>query len=220
MVVYVLKYLSLFLAVLLVVPFHEYAHALVAVKCGDNTPKAYKRCTLNPIRHLDIKGTICFLLFGFGWAKPVPINPYNFKNRKRDTFFVAIAGVLANYLMAFLLYPLFLLSLRIADVWYLTDILQNVLWYAFTLNLGFFLFNLIPVYPLDGFKAVEAITKKRGKFYEFLRDYGIYVIYFFFAFCIVADITGIRWFGIFDMVMSKLSRIIRVPITAFWGLIF
>ena len=220
MVEYILKYVCVFLAIFLVLPFHEFAHAFTAVKCGDNTPKLYGRCTLNPLKHFDPVGTVCFVIFGFGWAKPVPINPNNFKHSRRDSVLVALSGVFTNYLMAFLIYPLFILSTMIPSFWYLTAILQNVLWYAFTLNLAFFLFNLIPIYPLDGFRAVEAITKKRGKFYEFLRTYGIYILFFFFAFNIVADVTGIKWFGIFDMVMSKATSIIKVPITAFWGLIF
>ena len=100
----ILNYLSIFLALIVVLPVHEFAHAFVAVKCGDYTPKSYKRLTLNPLAHFDPVGLACFVFAGFGWAKPVPVNPYNFKNYKWGSFFVAIAGVVANYILAFLIY--------------------------------------------------------------------------------------------------------------------
>ena len=79
---YVIQLAASFIAVVIVLTLHEFAHSYVAVKCGDPTPKWNGRLTLNPLRHFDLVGLLCFAFVGFGWAKPVPINPYNFKNRK------------------------------------------------------------------------------------------------------------------------------------------
>ena len=101
-----------FLAVMVVVCLHEYAHAYVANKCGDSTPRLYGRLTLNPLAHFDPLGIIMFALVGFGWANPVPINPNNFKNYKRGCLLTSSAGVIMNYLCAFLFYPIFILVLN------------------------------------------------------------------------------------------------------------
>ncbi len=174
----IIQYFAIFLALILVLPLHEFAHALIAVKCGDNTPKLAGRYTLNPLAHFDPMGLICFVLARFGWAKPVPVNPYNFKNYKWGSFFVAIAGVLANYLLAFLIYPLFILSLSVGDFGYFTDLLQYTLYFIFSLSLSFFAFNVLPIFPLDGFRIVEAFSKKRSKIYYYLRHYGPYILLF------------------------------------------
>ena len=101
---YVIQLFASFLAVMFVITIHEFAHAFAAHKCGDNTPKAMGRLTINPIAHLDPMGLLFCILFGFGWAKPVQVNPLNFKSYKKGVFWVSIAGVLANYTMAFFSY--------------------------------------------------------------------------------------------------------------------
>ena len=82
----ILLYLSRFIVLLFILPAHEFAHAFAAYKNGDDTAKLYGRYTLNPLKHFDPVGLICFLIAGFGWAKPVPVNPYNFKNFKKGSF--------------------------------------------------------------------------------------------------------------------------------------
>jgi len=220
MVEKILVYLCRFIALLLVLPIHEYAHALIAVKCGDPTPKFNKRLTINPLAHFDLKGLLCFVLFGFGWARPVPINPYNFRKRKRDTILVSLAGVIANYLLAFIIYPLFLLSLKIPSFYYFTYSLQLSLYFIFSLSLVFFIFNLIPVFPLDGFRVVDALTIKRGKVYNFLYRYGMYCLFFLFILSFVSEMTGIWQLDILGIAIEFLVDKIQVPIIAFWGLIF
>ena len=177
MVETIIKYISIFLALMLVLPLHEFAHGFAAVKSGDWTPKMYNRYTLNPLAHFDPVGLICFAVIGFGWAKPMPVNPSNFKNYKLGCFLVSIAGIVANYLLAFLVYPLLILSiLYVPTFGYFTTVLVNALGYAFRLSLVFFVFNLIPLYPLDGFRLVDALNKKRGKVYMVLRNYEILII--------------------------------------------
>ena len=86
-------FITFSLAVIIALTSHEFAHAFMAYKLGDKTPKVEGRLTLNPMAHFDIKGLICFLFLGFGWAKPVPVNPNNFKERKKGLFLVSISGV-------------------------------------------------------------------------------------------------------------------------------
>ena len=106
----IIIYLARFAVLLLILPAHEFAHAYAAYKNGDYTAKMQGRYTLNPFKHFDLIGLICFLVAGFGWAKPVPVNPYNFKDFKKGCFWVSIAGVLTNFVLAFLFFPLYLLA--------------------------------------------------------------------------------------------------------------
>lgn len=215
----IILYISEFLALMIVLPFHEFAHAFVAYKCGDPTAKNNGRMTLNPFAHFDIAGLVCFVLAGFGWAKPVPIQPLNFKKYKRDSFFVAGAGVTMNYILAFLVYPLFVLSLRIPEFGYYTYVLQLSLSLIVSFSLCFFVFNLIPVFPLDGFMMIDAYSKKRSGLYRFLRFYGIYVLYFLFFLSILADVTGLYYLDVLGIAINFIVGYIKIPITAFWGLI-
>ena len=104
---YIVELLASFCAVVIVLTLHEFAHALVAYKCGDPTPKWEGRLSLNPLRHYDLWGLLCFTFVGFGWAKPVSVNAYNFRNYRAGLILTACAGVVANFILAFLVYPLY-----------------------------------------------------------------------------------------------------------------
>ncbi len=217
----ILEYIAKFLALIVVLPVHEFAHGFAAVKCGDMTPKLYRRYTLNPLTHFDLMGLCCFMFAGFGWAKPMPVNPNNFNHYKRGCFFVSIAGVLANYLLAFIAYPLMILVLLYVPVFgYYTHVLFAALSNIFSYSLVFFIFNLLPIYPLDGFRIVDVFSKKRSKIYWFLRNYGVYILYALFALSIVADITGVYQIDILGNFLTLVSSFIGIPIYKFWGLIF
>ena len=138
--------------------FHEFAHAWMASKCGDNTAARMGRLTLNPMAHLDIMGSMMILFVGFGWAKPVPVDPRNLKDPRKDMMKVAAAGPISNLLLAMLA----------GMVWRLlggTGLLSNsifpVLIFYFTqINIALAVFNLIPVAPLDGSQIFSGYLMK------------------------------------------------------------
>jgi len=134
-------------ALLLAVTVHEVAHAVVADRLGDPTPRAMGRITLNPLPHIDPFGAIAFVLAGFGWAKPVPVNAANLRHPRRDMAWVAAAGPISNFLVAFLGLVLFVLARRSGLVG--EPVGQAILW-IFQFNLALGIFNLIPLPPLDG----------------------------------------------------------------------
>lgn len=144
-------------AVLLALSAHEFAHGFVSYQMGDPTPKKEGRLTLNPLHHIDIVGTLCLLLFHFGWAKPVQVNPYYYKNKKQGMVNVALAGPLMNYLVAFVSIFLFFLVGKSNSANGITNYLYSFLSYSAIINLGLGTFNLIPIPPLDGSKVLGAI---------------------------------------------------------------
>lgn len=191
-----------FLALILTLGFHEASHAFVAHKAGDLTPKAYGRLTLNPFKHFDLTGTICLFIFGFGWAKPVPINPYNLKKPRRDFFFVSCAGILSNLILAFLAFPLYMLMLKFANMEKLINFfLMFFLMLFVSYNINFAIFNVLPIFPLDGFNIVVACSKTNNGYLRFMRKNGWIVLIIFVVFfsellfiCSNYIFSGLNWF--------------------------
>lgn len=129
---------------------HEYSHALVADKLGDNTARFSGRLTLDPREHVDPIGLFLLMVVGFGWAKPVPINPRNFRgDRKKGEIMVSIAGPLSNFIMAFIFGVLMMVLFKLN---YLTEDFTTIIRYGMGINLVLMVFNLIPLPPLDGSK--------------------------------------------------------------------
>lgn len=141
-------------AFVVAITVHEFAHAKSAELAGDGTPRAHGRVTLNPVAHYDLVGSSLFLLFGLGWAKPVPINPFAFRHRRRDTVMVSLWGPLSNFISA----VVFSLPLRL-HVAGAYDPAFRVLVYA---NLLLGVFNLIPIGPLDGAHVLEGLLSDRA----------------------------------------------------------
>lgn len=165
-------------AILIAITFHEYAHGWAAYKLGDPTPKFYGRLTLNPLAHLDPIGTVMLLIFRFGWAKPVPINPNNFDNYRRDTALVSIAGPAANFLLAIL----FALIGRIVMPFYIRPI-NMFLSISIYINIALAIFNLLPIPPLDGSKLLLLFLPYRYMYVMgFLEQYGFIIIVMLIAF--------------------------------------
>ena len=177
----VVIFIAGFFALAFAISFHEFAHAFVAHKSGDMTPKAYGRLSLNPFCHFDTWGTIMMLVFGFGWAKPVPIDPFNFKRPRLDFFLVSIAGILVNLLLAFLVMPLLILvytRLPIASNFW-AKFLYYFLWLFVSYNITFAVFNVLPIYPLDGFNIVLSLSKTENGYIRFMRQNGWIVLIIF-----------------------------------------
>ncbi|WP_294797249.1 site-2 protease family protein [uncultured Fenollaria sp.] len=146
------------IAVLVAIIPHEMAHGYAAYLCGDETAKNDGRLSLNPLHHLDPIGTICLIFFKFGWAKPVMINPNNFRDRKKGTFFVSIAGVLTNFILA-IIAVIIMKYIRLSD--FVFEIFMNIFWFNIILGV----FNLIPIPPLDGSKLLFSFLPPKYEYY-------------------------------------------------------
>ena len=158
-------------ALLVAVTVHELAHALVADRLGDPTARRLGRITLNPLPHIDPLGALAFVLAGFGWAKPVPVNAGNFRHPVRDMMWVAVAGPLSNFLAAFVT----LVALRLVGLGestFLLVVAQQI--YAFNLILG--VFNLIPLPPLDGGHFLPYFFPRAGSFIHQLEQAGPFLL--------------------------------------------
>lgn len=159
--------ITYFIILLTAFPVHEFAHAWSADRFGDTTPRANGRLTLNPLAHLDPIGTLTMILVGFGWAKPVPINPYALRRRSSAApMLVSLAGPMSNFLMAIIAAIFFRVGLvSIYDISAPTGILPTGATFLFMfirINLLLMLFNLIPLYPLDGEKVLEYFLPPAG----------------------------------------------------------
>ena len=229
---YLFKYLGGIIAVLFVFIPHEFAHAFVAYKCGAPTAKMRGRLTLNPLKHIDPTGFVLCILTGFGWAKPVPIYPYNFHKYRKGLFLTAIAGVVANYIIAFIAYPLFLLIAVYAAptasaAVYVVNFFEQVFYLIFAYSLSVAVFNLLPFYPLDGFRVVESLTREINPVRRFLKDYGRYILLILVLESFLCDILSthtslpyVHYFDILGYVHWFARNIIGFPITAMWNAIF
>ena len=165
------------------ISLHEYAHGFAAYKMGDPTAKVQGRLTLNPIAHFEPIGLIMFLLVGFGFARPVPINPYNFTNLRKGMLWTSFAGVIANLIQAIIGFGLmigfgylYLTSQATGALHYLLFFFFNFSLYATLLNAVLIAFNLLPIYPLDGFRVVESLSRTENAYVRFMRRYGQYIL--------------------------------------------
>lgn len=174
---YLLEKILIIPAILLAFTFHEYAHAIVAVKLGDDTPKYQGRLTLNPFAHVDIVGFIMILLVGFGWARPVETNPQAFKNYYRDDLKVSIAGPIANLLIGFIsVIALVLFSKVQLNNGKLQDIIGTIIYLTAWLNCMWFFLNLIPIPGFDGFHIInDLFPRVLYKFSTMLYKYQMVI---------------------------------------------
>jgi len=151
------------LVLLTAFPIHESAHALTAHWMGDDTAKNQGRISLNPFKHLDLWGTLFMLIAGFGWAKPVPINPNNFKNRKAGMALSSLAGPVSNLLLSYvsiIVYKI-LAYINILHDNFILEALSTIFMYSVFLNVGLAVFNLLPIPPLDGSRIFNLVLPER-----------------------------------------------------------
>lgn len=188
---------------LLALTLHEFGHAWTALQFGDPTAKLQGRVTLDPLKHLDLMGTIFMVVLHFGWAKPVPVNPANFKpeQRRQAELWVSLAGIIANLLQA-LAYALVWRVILLVDpsTLYESAFLQRFLLLGVLINLALALFNVLPIYPLDGAHVIKNLLPRRQAipFVEFSQRYGTMILL---ALILMGTFSGV----------SPLSTLIVVP---------
>ena len=177
-------------AILFCLTIHEYAHGLIALKLGDPTAKHAGRLTLNPLKHLDVIGTICLFLFRLGWAKPVPINPTYFRNPRRDILLSSLAGPAANFVSAIVFGIIIrFINLPMSGNNFFAVIF--IMFFYFNLVLG--VFNLIPIPPLDGSKILYYLLPQRAAYgYAQLERYGLFILL---GIIMLGELTGVSFFG-------------------------
>jgi len=197
--------------ILLALTFHEFAHAYVANRLGDTTAKDAGRLTLNPLAHLDLVGTIMVFLIHIGWAKPVPVNPLNFTNPKKDLLWVSLAGPASNILLALIAGIL----CRFFDVQYLKpshfsvlEIVKFMLAFSVIINLTLAFFNIIPIPPLDGSKILAGIIPAK---YEFL--FAPFLQYGHFLLLILIVLSMAFKIPVFSTIYEPLVRFFSVLFT-------
>ena len=211
------------LAVVFALVLHELAHGLIALLNGDNTAKLYGRLSVNPLRHFDIVGLAMMLLVGFGWAKPVPINPNNFKNRKVGAITVSVAGIVTNLLLAFLC-AIGVAGLETIAVINPDSSLEYFVYFCFwfmlamvQIKISFALFNLLPLFPLDGYRLISCFVNENNGFMRFMRRYSLYILL---GFIVLNYIPVVSSYSPLRLYLSGLGGLIQDGFISLWRLVF
>lgn len=173
----IIIYIFIAIASLISLTLHELSHAYVAHLLGDDTAKNSGRLTLNPLAHIDIVGLLCLIVFRIGWAKPVPVNPYNFRNRKSSMLLVSLAGPLTNLILAILAARIF--AFTASTSYYLSLFILLFV----RINIGLAVFNILPFPPLDGSKIIASLLPEKLEhfFYKYERYLYIIVLIMYFT---------------------------------------
>ena len=204
---YIIACLLYLIAMVVSFTLHEFAHAYTAYKCGDNTPKYNGRLTLNPLAHIDPVGFIFTALFFVGWAKPVEVNPLNFKKYRKGMALTSLMGVVTNLIIAFVSCGIYMLIFRFGNLSN-TFVLYVAIFFSvlFSLNVSLAVFNFLPIPPLDGFNFIDSVTSNENGFVNFMRKYGTWILLLIMV--------------VFSDFLSIIISWVSMPIVLFWGLIF
>ena len=197
------------MGVLPAIVIHEYAHGWISYKLGDPTAKQAGRLTLNPLKHLDPVGVLCMLFFHVGWAKPVPINPWYYKNKKKGIIAVSLAGPLVNFIFAFAM--LFVEGLLMKYGIYVSTVgwfFYQLCYYSAIINIGLGLFNLIPIPPLDGSRILQLLIPAKY-YYKFLQ-YERYIVLVVFV-LIMTGVLSTPLSYISSLIINLFSNIASLP---------
>ena len=192
---------------------HEFAHAYVSYKLGDVTPMVQGRVTISPFAHIDPIGFLLLMLFGFGYGKPVEINPNNYKNPRRDEIFVALAGVITNFFVALLFAFVYFLLARF-NVISLYSTISTILINIIFINVHLMVFNLLPIPPLDGYKVVRNLLLGHvdvGKLWRveaFFNRYGYLILFAILSLPATMDLIDILAGWVIDAVMFLTSWVL------------
>lgn len=199
------QFVITFICIIVSLSFHEFGHAFAAYKMGDPTARNLGRMTLDPFKHLDPLGTISMLIFGFGYAKPVPINPSNFRRIRAGEIIVSFAGVVMNFLLAFFASGIFWIVIRMTGA-VPGSFVQNLVMTFCSLNLSLMVFNLLPIPPLDGYHVVKNLLIRRipMNFFWSYERYGRYIL------------LAVLVLGLASNVISRVMVFFYNLITSFW----
>lgn len=217
-----LEIIAYALTAMVAIVMHELSHGYIAYRQGDDTARLSGRLTLNPLKHLDLMGTLMLLFVGFGWAKPVPVNPLNFKEYRKGMRKVSLAGVTMNFILGVLGIAFFaiyvaatknvLVELYSAK-YYIIMFVQYLLIYSMSINFILMVFNLIPLYPLDGFRLLETFTKPNNKYIEFNYRYGNYTLLgFLLVNFLCSTLFGVSLFSWVSGLLQKILMLIQTGI--------
>ena len=200
---------------LLALVIHEYSHGYISTKLGDPTPRLRGRLTFNPLAHLDLYGTILMLLTGFGWAKPVEVNPMYYKDRKKGMALVAVAGPMSNFILAIISFLIYAIVLVISVYLNVPPAILNVVGtacsYSAQINLCFMVFNLIPIPPLDGSRILGMFLGNRA-YYTIMQyeRYSMILIIFLSLSGMLDSIIGNGVGFLYNGIASAISALLNL----------
>lgn len=207
---------ALLVTIFVILPIHEWAHGFVAYKLGDNTAKDSGRLTLNPLKHIDPLGVSALLLFKFGWARPVPVDPRNFKRPKLGMALTALAGPLSNLIVA-----LIFMMISFAVFWFREPFISwmgeevcgqfiGIMFLFADVNVGLAVFNLLPLPPLDGSKIFAALLPDKflSKYYQYEHYITLAVFVLLFTGALAGPVAFLR-----KVIIKALECVTIVPLT-------